>query len=127
MTALIIALQNALGNENGGGVIHHPDDLLTYECDAFTLSRARPLAVVLPTTTDQVVQTINICRQHNIAVIPRGAATGLAGGIVPVTPSVQISTARMNKILQIDLRNRIAHVETGVTNLALSTAVAASL
>ena len=120
---LIADLRQALGDSS---VIFHPDELLVYECDGFTLSRARPVAVVLPTTAEQVVQAVNICRQHQVAITPRGAATGLAGGIVSVVPSVQISTARMNKILQIDLRNRCAHVEAGVTNLALSQAVANS-
>ena len=117
---LVSDLCQALGDSN---VISHPDELLVYECDAFTLSRAKPIAVVFPTTTEQVVQAVNICREHKVAITPRGAATGLAGGIVSVVPSIQLATSRMNKILQIDLRNRCAHVEAGVTNLALSQAI----
>ncbi|MGN6369156.1 MAG: FAD-binding oxidoreductase [Phycisphaerae bacterium] len=122
-TSLISALQAAL---SAGQVISHPDELVVYECDGFTIPRARPLAVVFPTSTQQVVAAVNVCRKHNVSIVPRGSGTGLAGGIVPVTPGVQISTARMNKILEIDLRNRFALVEAGVCNLALSTAVANS-
>jgi len=120
---LISSLHQALGES---AVIANPDELLVYECDGFTISRACPVAVVFPTTTEQVVSAVNICREHRIAITPRGAATGLAGGIVSVLPSVQLSTARMTNILQLDLRNRCAHVEAGVTNLALSQAVANS-
>jgi glycolate oxidase len=122
-TALVTALRNALSPSQ---VIAHPDELIVYECDGFTIPRARPLAVVFPTSTDQVAAAVKACCEHNIAILPRGSGTGLTGGIVAVTPSVQISTARMNKILHIDLRNRYALVEAGVPNLSLSTAIASS-
>ncbi|HUO08271.1 MAG TPA: FAD-linked oxidase C-terminal domain-containing protein [Phycisphaerae bacterium] len=123
IAALIADLRQALSPAQ---VVSHPDELIVYECDGFTIPRARPLAVVFPTSTEQVVSAVSACRRHNIAILPRGSGTGLAGGIVAVTPSVQISTARMNRILQIDLRNRFALVEAGVCNLALSAAVASS-
>jgi glycolate oxidase len=124
---LHLALENITGlGAGGGGVISHPDELIVYECDGFTIPRARPLAVVFPRTTGQIVAVVNLLRQRNLSIIPRGSATGLAGGIVAVTPGVQVSLARMNRILEIDLRNRCALVEAGVTNLALSQAVAAS-
>ncbi len=86
----------------------------------------QPLAVVFPESTEQVVMAVKICQEHGVAILPRGSGTGLCGGIVSVTPSVQISTARMKKILTIDLRNRCALVEAGVLNWSLSQAVAAS-
>jgi glycolate oxidase len=117
---LVESLRDALGNE---AVLGDPDELVVYECDGFTISRARPLAVVFPTSTEQVVKAVNVCRSHGVAMMPRGSGTGLTGGIVAVVPGVQISTARMNKILQVDLRNRWALVEAGVTNSALSVAI----
>jgi glycolate oxidase len=104
-------------------IIADPDALIVYECDGFTIPRATPLAVVFPANTEQVVAAVDVCRSHGIAILPRGSGTGLTGGIVPVTPGVQISTARMNRVLSIDIANRCALVEAGVTNSALSEAV----
>ena len=119
----------AIGRGNGGGaggVISHPDELVVFECDGFTIPRAKPLAVVFPRTTEQVVGVLKVLRERGIAMMPRGSGTGLAGGVVAVVPGVQVSLARMNRVLEIDLRNRWALVEPGVTNLGLSQAVAYS-
>jgi glycolate oxidase len=105
-------------------VIGDPTRLLTYESDGFSIAKSAPLAVVLPQNTTQVAQAINIIRAHGLDIVPRGAATGLAGGTASVTPSVQISTARMRQIHQIDLRNRWALVDAGLPNLALTDALA---
>lgn len=122
--ALLVALRAGLG---AGRVVGDADELIVYECDGFTVPRARPLAVVFPETTEQVVIAVTICREHGVAILPRGSGTGLCGGIVAVTPSVQISTARMKKILEVDLRNRWALVEAGAPNLSLSQAVSRSV
>jgi glycolate oxidase len=121
--ALIAALREGLGT---GRVVADPSELIVYECDGFTIPRARPLAVVFPQSTAEVVAAVRICRDHRVAILPRGSGTGLCGGMVSVTPSVQISTARMKRVLEIDLRNRWALVEAGVPNLSLSQAVANS-
>src|SRR4051812_18087565 len=73
-----------------GAVVGDPDELVVYECDGFTVSRAKPLAVVFPQTTEQVVTAVRICNQHKVAIMPRGSGTGLTGGIVAVVPGVQI-------------------------------------
>jgi glycolate oxidase len=117
---IVEALRHGLGDAS---VVGDPDELVVYECDGFTIPRARPLAVVFPKSTEEVVAAVNICREHGVAIMPRGSGTGLCGGIVSVVPGVQISTARMKRVLQIDLRNRCALVEAGVPNLALSVAV----
>jgi glycolate oxidase len=106
-----------------GGVISDPDELIVYECDGFTIPRAHPEAVVFPRTTEQVQAVVVALRRRGLAIMPRGAGTGLTGGIVAVTPGVQVSVARMNHILEIDVRNRRALVEAGVTNGALTAAV----
>ena len=121
LPALIQKLTAAVGAD---AVISHPDELIVYECDGFTIPRAAPLAVVFPKNTEQIVAVVNILREARVAIMARGTGTGLAGGIVSVTPGVQLSLARMNRILELDLRNRCALVEAGVTNLALSDAVA---
>jgi glycolate oxidase len=108
-----------------GSVITDPAELFVYESDGFTIARARPAAVVFPTTTQHVVGVVKALVRHGAQVVPRGSGTGLAGGCVAYDLGVVVSTARMNRILAIDLENRVAHVEAGVRNLALSDAVAA--
>jgi glycolate oxidase len=120
---LAALLENVVGK---AAVIADPDALTVYECDAFTIPKAKPLAVVFPQSAEQVAAVLRLLRRHGVAVVPRGAGTGLAGGIVAVTPGVQVSLARMNRILEIDLRNRTALVEAGVTNWGLSQAIAGS-
>jgi glycolate oxidase len=99
------------------------DDLFAYECDAQTFDRAVPLAVALPETTEEVAALVKACHQREVPFVPRGAGTGLSGGAVAVD-SLIISTARMNRIHQIDLPNRQAWVGPGVVNAHLSKAVA---
>jgi glycolate oxidase len=106
-------------------VVADPSELLVYESDGFTIAKARPSAVVFPKTTEHVVQIMKTLARHNVQIIPRGSGTGLAGGCVGFERGVIVSTARMNKILKIDIANRVAHVEAGVRNTQLSDAVAA--
>src|SRR3954453_5865196 len=67
---------------------------------------------------------MQILIRHDAKIVPRGSGTGLTGGCVAFDLGVVISTARMNKGLAIDLENRVAHVEAGMRNTALSDAVA---
>src|SRR3954462_6577450 len=84
-------LHQALENITGkGGVISHPDELIVYECDGFTIPRAKPLAVVFPKSTEQVAAVVGYLREKGIAILPRGSGTGLTGGIVSVVPGVQV-------------------------------------
>ncbi len=107
-----------------GQVLTDPSELYVYDCDGFTIARNTPRAVVFPTTTEDVVRVIRILAERDIQIVPRGSGTGLTGGCVAYENGVVVSTARMNKVLQIDLENRVALVEAGVRNLALSDAVA---
>ncbi|QOV89427.1 FAD-binding oxidoreductase [Humisphaera borealis] len=108
-----------------GGVLADPASLFVYEADGFTIARARPAAVVFPTTTAQVVAVVKAIGEAGVQIVPRGSGTGLAGGCVAFENGVIVSTTRMNRILAIDLPNRVAHVEAGVRNIQLSDAVAA--
>jgi glycolate oxidase len=105
-------------------VISDPSELYVYDCDGFTIARSTPGAVVFPLTTDEVVRVVRLLAQRNVQIVPRGTGTGLTGGCVAFDNGIVVSTARMNKILKIDLENRVAHVEAGVRNTALSDAVA---
>ena len=98
-------------------------DLFSYECDAQTLDRALPLAVVLPEKTDEVSAIVKACVKRNVPFLARGAGTGLAGGVV-ARGYLVLSTARMNRMLEVDAQNRMAWVQPGVVNIHLSRAVA---
>jgi len=101
------------------------NELLVYECDGFPIAKGLPDAVVFPADTQQVAQCVRVLAEHDLQIIPRGSGTGLAGGCVAFNGGVIVSTSRMTCIEQIDLKNRVAVVQAGVRNLALSEAVAA--
>ena len=106
-----------------GNVLTDPAGLFCYESDGFTIAKARPGAVVFPTSTDEVVRIVKLLAERDVQIVPRGSGTGLAGGCVAFENGVIVSTTRMNRILKIDLDNRVAHVEAGVRNVQLSDAV----
>ena len=104
-------------------VIDRPEELLVYECDAYTLERKPPTAVVFPRTTEQAAQVAKLCASLNVPIIPRGAGTSLSGSLLAVTGGVVISLARMNRVLSVDARNRRALVEAGCVNAWITNAV----
>ena len=95
----------------------------TFESDALTAYRCLPLLVVLPGTTDEVTKILRFCHNNHIKVVPRGAGTSLSGGALPLEDSIVLCLSRMNKVLSIDLPNRVAHVEAGITNSGITQAV----
>src|SRR6202521_2569226 len=100
------------------------EDTRPYECDGLTLFRAQPLAVLLPENEAQVVEILKICNAARLPVVARGAGTGLSGGATPNTDGVVLSLAKFKRILAIDPLARIAVLQPGVRNLAISEAVA---
>ena len=108
----------------GDGVITETVRLKPYETDGLAAYRQPPLAVVLPETTEQVAAVLKFCHQHGVRIVPRGAGTSLSGGALPMADSVVIGLMRMNRILEIDFADRCATVQAGVTNLAITGAVA---
>ncbi len=103
-------------------VLHAPEDLRPYECDGLAAYRQVPLAVVLPDSIEQVQHVMRICHQMRVPVVARGAGTGLSGGALPLNQGVLLSLTKFNRILHIDPLNRLARVQTGVRNLAISQA-----
>jgi glycolate oxidase len=118
-TPLIRELTQVLGAEN---VLGRPEDLMLYEYDGLSSVRP-PDAVVFPTTTQQVVNIVNLAARFKVPVIARGAGTGLSGGAVVTERGIVVSFARMKEILEIDIENQRARVQPGVVNLDLSLAV----
>ena len=107
----------------GEGVIVDEESLTAYDCDALSAYRQRPLAAVLPETVDQVSRVLRLCAELGVKVVPRGGGTSLSGGSLPVADGIVLAMGRFNRILDIDLANRLARVQPGVTNLAISRAV----
>ncbi len=116
---LIRDLRKVVGEEN---LLHHRDELLVYECDGYVIEKNVPDVVVFPTTTEQVVEVVKLCNVHDVPFVPRGAGTSLAGGTLAVGGGVMICLTKMNKILEINLRDRYAVVEPGVVNVWLTRA-----
>jgi glycolate oxidase len=106
-----------------GAVITDPVRLRTYECDGLTRHRAVPGVVVLPETAEQIAAVVRICNEYGVPFVARGAGTGLSGGALPRTDGVLVVTSKMRRVLEVDLPNRRAVVEPGVTNLAITEAV----
>ncbi|MDW8104447.1 MAG: FAD-binding oxidoreductase, partial [Armatimonadota bacterium] len=121
-SSIICDLQRIVG-ENG--VFSDPLDLLPYECDAYTMEKALPLAVVLPTNTEQVQRVVQWCNRVDLPFVPRGAGTGLSGGALAVRGGVVICTSRMTRIIEVDLPNRRITAQAGAINLDLTKAVKA--
>ncbi len=96
----------------------------TFETDALTAYRCLPLAVVLPDSTEEVSAILDFCHENWIKVVPRGAGTSLAGGALPLEDAIVLCLSRMNKLMSVDLVDRVARVEAGITNSAITEAVA---
>lgn len=107
----------------GEGVIDHPDGMRPFETDALTAYRQMPLVAVLPQTTEQVSRVLAWCHEQGVKVVPRGSGTSLSGGALPLADGVLLGLSRMNRVLYIDYADRVAVVQPGVTNLAITKAV----
>ncbi|MET0314282.1 MAG: FAD-linked oxidase C-terminal domain-containing protein [Hansschlegelia sp.] len=108
----------------GEGVIDSVDERRAFETDALTAYRRMPLAVVLPSTTEQVAKLLAYLDREGVPVIPRGAGTSLAGGALPQEDAVVLGVSKMAKVLDVSLENRTIRVQTGITNLGVSGAIA---
>lgn len=107
----------------GEGVIDDADGLRPYESDGLTAYRQPPLVVVLPETTAQISQILSWCHTNNVKVVPRGAGTSLSGGALPLEDGVLLGLGKFNRIIEVDYEDRLAVVQPGVTNLAITMAV----
>ena len=108
----------------GEGVIAAEREMRPYETDGLTAYRQLPMVVVLPETTRQVAEVLRYCHDEGVKVVPRGAGTSLSGGALPLGDGVLLGMAKFSRIREIDFENRVAVVEPGVTNLAVTNAVA---
>ena len=119
-TDLIRELRAIVGEQF---VLIEKEDVIVYEQDG-SIFQVMPEIVVLPGDVEQVAAVVKPAKQADVPIVPRGSGTGLAGGAVPAEGGIVLSLARLNRILKIDLENRIAIVEPGVINLDVTKAVA---
>jgi len=105
-------------------ILHEEEDTRPYECDGLTAYRQLPMVVALPETEAQVQRVLKLCSSMNVPVVPRGAGTGLSGGALPSGEGVLLSMAKFMRIVRLDPRARLAVVQPGVRNAAISEAAA---
>lgn len=105
-------------------LLTQPAQLIPYQSDALTAYQQRPLVVVLPETQDEVVEAVRLCHRFETPFLARGAGTSLSGGSLPLKDGLLIAMNRLNQVLRIDPLARVAVVEAGVANLAVSQAAA---
>lgn len=110
---LIKQLKKILTAKN---ILTDRSECLTYGYDN-SRRHAQPAAVVFPDTEEQVQKIVQICNQFKTPLIARGRGTGTTGATVPLNDAIVISFERMNKIIQMDAKNRSIDVQPGVTNL----------
>ncbi|MBU2769247.1 FAD-binding protein, partial [Acidithiobacillus ferrivorans] len=83
--AFLAELRAALSAE---AVLSSAEELRPYECDGLSVLRELPLCVVLPTDREGVQAVLHLCQRYGVAVVPRGAGTGLSGGARPIRGAV---------------------------------------
>ena len=105
-------------------VLYQQEDTKPYECDGLSAYRELPMVVALPQNEDEVSRVLRACGELKLPVVARGAGTGLSGGALPHGKGVLLSLAKMKSILALDPVARVARVQPGVRNLAVSEAAA---
>lgn len=116
---LVKELRTIVGRDN---VLDKMVDLQTYEYDAY-LERSLPLAVVFAHSTAEVSAVVRVLARYGVPAVPRGGGTNISGGAIALQGAVVLEMGRMDRILEIDLRNRCAVVQPGIFNLDISTAL----
>jgi glycolate oxidase len=120
VTSLASRLLEALGPDT---VLTSPEDLTAYSYDAYSEGHL-PSAAVIPRDAREAALAVRIAMHCGEPVVPRGAGSGLCGGAIPARGGLVVSMVRMNRILELDVRNRRARVQPGLINLDLSRAIA---
>jgi glycolate oxidase len=101
-------------------LLTRPGALAAYESDGLTSFRSRPRAVVIVESRQEVVDAVRACHAADVPFMARGSGTSLSGGAVPIEDGIVIALNRLNRILRFDPESRIAVVEPGVVNLAVT-------
>jgi D-lactate dehydrogenase (quinone) len=105
-------------------ILTTPETCWPYGTDG-TQQFVMPKAVVFPGTHEDVVYITQLCNQYHIKLVPRGLGSGAVGGAVPLDNALVMSMTRMQKIITLDVANRIMIAEPGITNFAIQEAAKA--
>jgi glycolate oxidase len=119
--SLLDRLRGIVGSEH---LVTHERQLATYASDGLLQYAAHPVAVVLPGSAEEVTAVVRACHEAEVPWVARGAGSGLSGGALPVEEGVLIALSRLRRVLEVDIENGRVLVEPGVTNIAVSQAVA---
>jgi len=106
-------------------LLQQPADIEAYRFDETEYMRpGMPLGVCFPRSTEDVQMIVGLCGRHGVAIVPRGAGTGLSGGAVAIDGALTVAFTAMDRIVEIDPANLTATVQPGVINADLGRAVA---
>jgi glycolate oxidase len=99
-------------------------------CERFTRDESEaegevPDAVVLASSTEDILVALAVAREAQVPITPRAGGTGRTGGAVPVAGGIVLATSGMKSILEIDRKEGLAVVEPGVILSDLHDAVEA--
>lgn len=122
MTSSLPRLLSQLERRLPGEVTRAPGVLAAHAGDKWFATHA-PDAVALPRSTESVSRLLRFAYEHRLPVTPRGAGHGYVGGCVPVRGGIVLSTARLNRILEIRAKDFLAVVQPGVITARLQAAV----
>jgi FAD/FMN-containing dehydrogenase len=109
-------IQKLLGDIVGAAhVLTDPEDTRPYFTDWRRQYSGSAECVVRPARTEEVARVVATCAQHDIAIVPQGGNTGLAGGSVPTGKrrEIVLSLSRINRIRGLDRLNDTITVEAG--------------
>lgn len=118
---VVRALRAIVGD---AGLVTDESRRTPYECDGLAFERQRPALVLLPKSTEETVACMRVLHEAEVPIVARGAGTGLTGGATPVEDGVVLGTARMRRVLEVNVQDRYARAEAGLVNIDLSKACA---
>jgi len=111
VTNFLNKIKSIIGTAN---LLTGPDNLEKYGQDWTRLHTPKPLAIALPSTTDQVSNLVKLANKHHLAIVPSGGRTGMSGGAVAINGELVVSLERMNQILDLNIIDRTVTCQAGV-------------
>lgn len=117
---LITSLREALGPSK---IVQKTETVERYSADALTPSRAfgaAPLLkmaadlVVKPSSSQDVVAIVNLATKHRTPLVPYGGGTGVMGAVIPVKGGIIVDLRGLNRVLEVNTKDRTATVESGI-------------
>ena len=109
-SSLIKELKSILGSEN---VFTKKTELVSYSYDSQPES-ALPGVVVHVSDKAEIVAVVKLASAHGIPLVARGAGSGMTGGSVPERGGIVLNLERMNKIIHLNVEDRMCSVQPGV-------------